>query len=820
MFNGEIAPTRNYAKHANAKIGKITGKALSICSSPYAVIDIDINHSFSDNRKQEVRDYFESIINDYNIKAVKTLSGGLHLYSNWDSSFKPDKDSYVGIYDYSEDDEKIFSVDLFVPFENSNKKGRWIMLPNSEAKNKEGVIGKYELIKDCNDSDLISFSELKQALYEEVGIEFTIESKKMIEENIDEILNDHSLDDLIDDLLDVNDKNNMTKALFDTIVKGFDKNITIHNDCGSSLNNEVSILPIITALNACVNDEITQSDVNEALQYIHDNCTLTANAQNKWYEQIVRNANMKANHYGGLFTILKKWNAEYYDDKVKPLIVGSLKKTNPDDFLNERYTISDYKREKSTFTTYEDYVYNLVKCLAFIDNGKFIIKEKDNNKIKYSVIDSTKLNEILNFEGQYKKTYIVTQDDVDKARKNHRKIPTLGEKIEVPVKIKMMKLLRSNDVQSYFKRFEKTELIGDDKEIFGLYRPPNPNDYYSEIKDDQELVQKFIRLINDQLFDDEAKCSFNHFLNTHAYLLQYRKKSNVFFIKYSTTGNSGKNYIDNAFSKLYDGFSLNGVTEQQLTEKHNGGMINKLYRAYDEFDNSNYQNKSINNIVKRLTNNKMAARAMCTDTKEEEDFAIDVLNTNDPGVYGMLKGGTALLSRLCIIRLKERDIKKSEFANDMNVIDDENFGYSLYNYLMNIDLTDFVKERKFNRYPLERTNTIAKQLLDLKITVLDEFLDSIYDSFEQKKYKGETVDVIPAKQLQQEYDYFMRNKKYRLTTSFESELEAKGLHKINSMRFHGDVMQVYYRTHIERKITEYEVFDDESDEECPIKEAI
>lgn len=33
-------------------------------------------------------------------------------------------------------------------------------------------------------------------------------------------------------------------------------------------------------------------------------------------------------------------------------------------------------------------------------------------------------------------------------------------------------------------------------------------------------------------------------------------------------------------------------------------------------------------------------------------------------------------------------------------------------------------------------------------------------------------------------------------------------------------MQVYYRTHIERKITEYEVFDDESDEECPIKEAI
>ena len=58
---------------------------------------------------------------------------------------------------------------------------------------------------------------------------------------------------------------------------------------------------------------------------------------------------------------------------------------------------------------------------------------------------------------------------------------------------------------------------------------------------------------------------------------------------------------------------------------------------------------------------------MNTDTKEESDYAIDVLNTNDPAIYDIFKGGPALLSRLCIMRLKER-ILEIEFANDIDVI--------------------------------------------------------------------------------------------------------------------------------------------------------
>ena len=799
-FLGDIKPTHNYHKHCNDRDGEITGYALSIDSSQYAIIDVDIHEN-----KEQIRKQFKDICKDLNVRVVRTGSGGLHIYTMWDESFKATKDSYVKAY---KDPSNSFDIDVFVPFK-SDKVSRCIVLPGSQVKkNNSDEILEYEHVKICLDAEMVRFEDMRRILQEKLNISLDLDQKHKQVHTIVDLDTDDSLIEP-----DLCDSSPMTKTMFDTIIEGFDEHITIHNDCGTDLKHEVSILPIVTALNACVSnteDGVTRDDVEDALDLIHDRCVLTSNAESKWDQQLRRNRKTKAEHYGGLFTILKLYNPEYYDQHIKPLLKTKNTST-PEDFLNERYTISDFKRDKTKFTTYEDYVSNLVKCLAFVDDGRYIIKEKSKNRIKYNVIDSKKLNEILNFEGSYIVREEITQEDVDKAIRLHRKKPILGQVSEKSVKIKMMKLLRDNNVQSCFKRFVSVDLIGDNDEVFGLYRPPNPIDYYTDLEDEPELVDRFLTLINDQLFDENAKESFNHFLHTHAYLLQYHKKSNVFFVKYSSTGNTGKNYIDNAFSRLYEGFSLNGITEQQLTEKHNGGMIDKLYRSYDEFDNSNYQSKTINNIVKRLTNDKIAARAMCSDTKEQDDFAIDVLNTNDAGLYGMLKGGNALLSRLCIMRLKERDIKQSKYADDIDVIDEPNFGYSLYNYLINMDLSSFVRGKAFNRYPLDKTKIIIDQLAELRTTTLDEFIDSIYDEFEQKKYKGEQVDFITCDRMKSLYRDFTINNKYRFTTNLDNELEAKGIHKIKSMWVRGTSVSVYYRKHVDRKDDIVERFDDDEE---------
>ena len=821
-FSGEIKPTRKNEKHSNLKIGKITGFALSISTSPYVVVDIDINKEMSDDRRDKVRSYFEDLINENNIKVVRTGSGGFHLYSLWDNSFKPNKDSFVKAFSFSDDDDvNEFDIDVFVPFDNG-KKSRCVVLPGSICKNKNGELGdKYELIKDVNDKDLITFTELRNALYEFVGVEFQFENnvqlkvdEDAIDALIDKIDTENEGSEFVNEnegaeFVDENVNSIMNKKLFEVLYKGFDENIEIHKDCGAKLTVEVSILPIITALNACINDEITNEDVNDAIDYIYEHAKLTPNAKENYYRLIQRNGDKKAKHYGGLFTILKTYNSVYYNSYVLPLLKSG--GASPEDFINDRYTFTDFKKDLYKFSTFKEYINNLVKCLAFIDNGKYIIKEKVNNRIKFSVLNKSELNELFNFDGEYKESKIITEEDVEKAKKNHRKALKAGDIILITHKLVFMKELRKPKVQVQFKRFEKVDLIGDDVNVFGLYRPPNPKECYDQIENEPELIDHFLKLLNDQAYDENSRESLKHFINTNAYLLQYRKKSNVFFIKYSSIGNTGKNYIDTAFSKLYEGFTLNGVTEQQINEKHNGGLIGKLYRAYDEFDNSNYQNKRIDNIVKRLTNDKIAGRAMNADTKEETDYSIDVLNTNHPNAYGLLKGDKALLSRLCILRLKERDIRESEFRDYIDVIDNKNFAYSLYTYLMNIDLTDFVRSKSFNRYPLEKTNAIAKEMLEINASQLDEFIDSIYYRFEQKKYKGEEVDVITSEDLKREYNYFMNGNKYKLTASLDSELESKGIHKLKSMKFHGSVLQVYYRKHIERKPEEFDVFDDDDE---------
>ena len=139
---------------------------------------------------------------------------------------------------------------------------------------------------------------------------------------------------------------------------------------------------------------------------------------------------------------------------------------------------------------------------------------------------------------------------------------------------------------------------------------------------------------------------------------------------------------------------------------------------------------------------------------------------------------------------------------------------------MKIDLSEFIAKSKFNRYDMNETDIIAKQLLEIKGSIFDDFINSIYDRFTLKKYKGVSVDVIEHNELTVLYDSFMKNKQYKCTiTTLEKELALKGFTK-NRMRFNGDRATVYYRQHIEKPEEEkLDEFDDD-DDDFPVKDSI
>ena len=140
---------------------------------------------------------------------------------------------------------------------------------------------------------------------------------------------------------------------------------------------------------------------------------------------------------------------------------------------------------------------------------------------------------------------------------------------------------------------------------------------------------------------------------------------------------------------------------------------------------------------------------------------------------------------------------------------------------MSIDLSEFIAKRKYNRYDMNETEIIAKQLLEIKRSLFDDFLDSIYDSFRLKTYKGVKVDVIPCNELIALYNSFMRDNKYKLSpSSIEKELIDRGFTKLQQMRFEGDRPAVYYRNHVEKpEEKECDGFDDD-DDDFPVKDSI
>ena len=119
-------PTMNYEKFSlltnkkkkyeikyQSQVDRITGIFMNINESPFAIVDFDINKSYDETKKQQVRD---EIIKQYNLEygLVKTTSGGLHYYTLLDKVpewYLSKNGRHVGAYECED-----YAIDLFIPF--------------------------------------------------------------------------------------------------------------------------------------------------------------------------------------------------------------------------------------------------------------------------------------------------------------------------------------------------------------------------------------------------------------------------------------------------------------------------------------------------------------------------------------------------------------------------------------------------------------------------------------------------------------------------------------------------------------------------------
>lgn len=326
----------NYKKYSNGfTSGKLTGRAVKLNTvDDIVVIDVDINHDYDEDKKKPIRDSFMEVLDKFNnIVVVKSVRGGLHIYTKGD-----------GFKCGNRETKKFKSDDYDIDFYNSevNKdKQNLVVLPNSEVvveeKGRPKVQGKYELIKGAMDTvitdkakdvfdslkeaDLIPISKIEEEklsklLHEiEAGtdkfapLESTPTKSTPTKSNKNDVVTDAA--DFLDEGTDLETTD--VKAYKDELllIHGFE-GLDIHNDgANRSIRDEITLFTLFPALNA-----LPPKVIDYAYEYIKTKGKLTNSAETKWDSARTRYMWKKGSSFT-LAKMLKIHNPSYYESKLK-----------------------------------------------------------------------------------------------------------------------------------------------------------------------------------------------------------------------------------------------------------------------------------------------------------------------------------------------------------------------------------------------------------------------------------------------------------------------------------------------------------------------
>lgn len=720
----------------------------------------------------------ELLLDEFTI--VKTCSGGLHFicqYGKGIEGFKPTKDSYLGVYKKESEEESkkkkkayefdYYGVDVFVPCSvQPDKNSRCVLLPGSYAHSKKfsnSYIGHYELIHDpglqcslnegieilcnivfkCNPEEFIrNMKAMNGSNEKEVkNSQFKTQSKEKAKQAKPKVVpkpkpKEDTYEDLLEDKEQKEDEHKEqhkdeqersvaneefeepndeeersdypSKALIDRIIDILiDKQLEIHDD-GRKIAEEISVSFLLMSLDKCVGEgsEITDEHLDEYIERIRKEGNLTSKAKDNFTARIRQNAkNQKGKTWYGLVKMI--WyhaRDEYYTLPLPKSRKEEFKMSTPEEFLTTNYTINDFRETMGTMKTRMVVLSNLIKCIAFVDN-KFIIKKRTEDRVKYEIITYDELRQTLRFK-------FTLEDKDDKGK---------------PISLTLLSVLNDAALYNYFRSFDTYDILGNDIRTFSLFRPLDSQILYN-CEPNVEMIKEWIKFIReDRMADHYSQKAFDHFIRCQAYMLQKKAKASVFFVKYSKEGKTGKSYVDKAFRRMYGEFANTELSYSNMTDGKNGGITDKLYRAWDEIGapNDHTSKSEVVNFIKQATNDTMTERKHYKEQRATNNYAIDVLNTNDKTAYGVLTSwDDALKTRLCIMRfndkvmLDEHTLTEEEYKERnriIAIIDQPNFACSMYTYLMSIDLTKFIEKNRYQRYDWKVDKTIKRPVTDIMI---------------------------------------------------------------------------------------------------------
>ena len=661
IFKGKIIDTYNYEKHDRAKdYGTKTGKTLHVETSPYAVIDFDV---YTDKMKKILNQ--KICINFKNkAKIVETYSGGFHIYVKDDGIWNDlDKNRPCGVYHSEETHmsasglKNDYAIDVFLS--HHHDKRNLVVLPTSLVKTEKSnnEIREYKLIYDCDDDKLISFSEALNLLDSRMNIKINKPSNEKKKDSFKNLIKE--IEGEIKDIKNEKEYKQATisKELFDIIVKGFE-GVEIHGE-SEDIEREIGVLQIITALNACENDEISKEDIEKAFDFIERNGNLTSKAQERFGEICYRNRNIKADTWQQLFKMIRIHNKTYFNKYIVPVIDPKKQ------FIEGNYTFNKYLANYHKFTTKYQHMNALSKCIAVNnDGGGYIRKSVDGDNIVYQLISCALMKKEFN-----KKIVLpTTEKEKEKMKEQKKKVQDFKE-------YKLFNVIQDAEAEGKLMQFNGMSLTPSNSTVLWQYRPPTGTNY------NKELIEEWIEFMRSRVIHERPLMEE---LYSHAYRFRNPAAFNEkFFVHYEAKGNSGKSFLAGCLALLYPRLANVGTTPDQIADLHCTLFSQNLLVWMEEAEKgTDYTNSKLQTAIKRVSTINGSERALYTASRAVINCAIAGMNTNDSTLYGLIRADRATKSRMVIVEFKPTIYTPAEFRKIADYYTKNvDFAYSLYKYL-------------------------------------------------------------------------------------------------------------------------------------------
>ena len=557
----------NYLKHDGGK-GRVTGKALLLNKiKNLSVIDVDINKSYDDKLKEQVRKQILNVLSDDDV-VVKTASGGLHIYVNTDL-FLPTSNRMIKCYSCSD-----FDIDLMSSIDET-KRSLIVMADSRVRKNAREKICTYEFVRGSYESKVIrSVSNILNDLDIKIKMPQTNEINTIITENEDVIISDELAQALVDGIAD----------------------FEVHNDGGNMpLNKEVTLFTLFQAINS-----LPKKYIEEAYNNVYEFCKLTDNAKSNFENAKARYAHLLTSPFV-IVKILKLYQTEYYDEYVKPLLNHEVKQFDIN--LNDDFSMTDIRRkaEMKAYKNSSEVIEDLSKVIRFVDSGTkmFVQKEYDIHSKTWSLVfvNNTAMKDSLKMIKLWKD----------------------GQKTITAYDVMLTKLTSFTVKGVAFNSSDKDVLS-----IFHGYK------YNVLNKVNYKLIETFINFVKEVICNNDNE-AFTYVIGWIASIIQKPGVKTETALVLKGLQGVGKNRFTDIISELLAGYSERNINEiEELTGNFNSIVENKMLLVLNEMKNNGEDRMvNFNSLKSKITDNTIRINEKFQPRHTAENVANFIFCTNN-----------------------------------------------------------------------------------------------------------------------------------------------------------------------------------------------